>query len=185
MPYKDPEQRRAYGRAWMRRNLDRARDAMQRWRARHPERREKKRADDHAYYARHSERLKARTLSYARLHPEVRRSADQRRRARFVRAEGRFSAAQWKALVEEYGGRCAYCLVGGPLHADHRIPLCRGGSNWIENILPACARCNTRKHTMTEEEFRERLRREAGGAPSERIGTQRPRSRSRPSPPRR
>lgn len=37
------------------------------------------------------------------------------------------------------------------------MPLARGGSNSIDNILPACGRCNRRKHLMTEEEFRARL----------------------------
>ena len=166
MPYKDPEQRRAYGRAWMRRNLSRAREAMQRWRSRHPERREKKRAEDRAYYSRHKERLIARCLAYIRAHPEVRRSAHNRRRAREANAEGRFTAAEWLLLVQRYEYRCGYCGdEPGVLHADHRIPVKRGGSSWIENILPACRDCNQRKFTMTEEEFRERLRREAGGAP--------------------
>jgi len=43
------------------------------------------------------------------------------------------------------------------LHADHRTPLARGGSNAIDNILPACAPCNLRKSRMTEPEFRARL----------------------------
>jgi 5-methylcytosine-specific restriction endonuclease McrA len=34
------------------------------------------------------------------------------------------------------------------------VPLCRGGSNEISNILPACRHCNRRKHRKTEEEFR-------------------------------
>jgi 5-methylcytosine-specific restriction endonuclease McrA len=37
------------------------------------------------------------------------------------------------------------------------VPLARGGTNFIDNILPACRGCNARKHTMTEEEFRARL----------------------------
>jgi len=43
-----------------------------------------------------------------------------------------------------------------PLQADHRIPLARGGTSTIDNIAPACARCNARKHLMTEDEFRAR-----------------------------
>jgi 5-methylcytosine-specific restriction endonuclease McrA len=46
------------------------------------------------------------------------------------------------------------------IEIDHRIPLTRGGSNLIDNILPACRRCNRRKGTMTEEEFRGFLQRE-------------------------
>jgi 5-methylcytosine-specific restriction endonuclease McrA len=37
------------------------------------------------------------------------------------------------------------------------VPLARGGTNWIENILPACRVCNARKHLLTEDEFRARL----------------------------
>ena len=68
-----------------------------------------------------------------------------------------FTAQEWLALVGRHGDRCAYCGSQGPLHADHRIPVARGGSGLIENILPACVSCNLRKHTMTEEEFRARL----------------------------
>ena len=59
-------------------------------------------------------------------------------------------------LLERYGHKCAYCGATGNLEADHRIPICRGGSNCIENILPACRRCNRTKFVMTEREFRER-----------------------------
>ena len=79
-----------------------------------------------------------------------------RRRER-VRGHPAFSAAEWMALVAEHAGRCAYCGASGLLHADHRIPVSRGGTNTIENIVPACARCNLRKHVMTEAEFRARL----------------------------
>lgn len=68
-----------------------------------------------------------------------------------------FTAAEWLTLVTACGGRCSYCGAEGPLTADHRMPLSRGGSNSIDNILPACRRCNSRKHTQTEDEFRLRL----------------------------
>jgi len=43
------------------------------------------------------------------------------------------------------------------IQTDHRIPLSRGGSNFIDNIVPACRPCNLRKHTLTEAQFRARL----------------------------
>lgn len=152
---------------------------MQRWRAHHPERREKKRAEDRAHYARYSERIRARTVEYHRTHPDVRRSAGQRRRARVAGAVGRFTAAEWRALLEACGDQCAYCGGPGPFHVEHRIPLARGGSNSIDNILRACGRCNVRKHTLTEEEFRERLRREGVGRSSEVAKKVHPTSRPR------
>jgi 5-methylcytosine-specific restriction endonuclease McrA len=71
-----------------------------------------------------------------------------------------FTAAEWLALLAHHGGACAYCGSKLMMEIDHRTPLGRGGSNLIENILPACRRCNRRKHLMTEEEFRAFLQHE-------------------------
>jgi 5-methylcytosine-specific restriction endonuclease McrA len=137
----------------MRANLDKARDAMRLWRANNRDRdRQLKRAD----YARRADAVRAANAEYARTHPQVRRIKAQRRRARLISAAGSFTTAEWLELVEQYGGRCAYCGSSGPLVIEHRIPLSRGGSNDIGNILPACARCNDRKHRLTDEEFRAR-----------------------------
>src|SRR5437899_2840801 len=153
MPYADPDKRRAYGRAWMKRNPEKARAAMRRWRQRHPDAHA---AQSRALYARDPKRFQARTDASPN-RPSVRRAMHERRRARAAGAGPSFTAAEWTALVETYGNRCAYDGAPGPLHADHRVPLARGGTNEIQNILPACARCNLRKHLMTEEEYRSRL----------------------------
>ena len=157
MPHKDPERRRAYARDWIRHNPDRARAAMRRWRERHPTEHNE---DSRAYYARHREALAKYFSEYQRTHRDLRRALAARRRARKVAAAGRYSVAQWHALARFWLGRCAYCGSEGPLEADHRVPLARGGSNLIDNILPACGPCNRRKYAMTEAEFLERLRRD-------------------------
>lgn len=76
-----------------------------------------------------------------------------RRRARELAAVGSWTFVEWEALVVRYDGCCAYCGVRGKLTVDHRVPLSRGGSNSIDNILPACASCNRSKGARTEEEF--------------------------------
>lgn len=154
MPYADPEKRRAYGREWMRNNSAKARAGMQRWRAAHPE---EHRAEGRARYARHRERLKAQIAAYHRANPDVVRAKREKHRALRVGAEGSFTAHEWRELVLLYEHACAYCGAIGPLEQDHCVPLDRGGSNWIANIVPACRVCNARKHLMTEEEFRARL----------------------------
>jgi 5-methylcytosine-specific restriction endonuclease McrA len=154
MPYSDPERRRAYGRDWMKRNPERAREAMRRWRAAHPE---AHRAARDEWDRAHAESSRLRRQRYRLRHPEIRRLIGQTRRAREAGAAGSYTAAEWIALVTEYGSRCAYCRALAPLQPDHRVPLARGGTNHIDNILPACGACNRRKHTMTEEEFRARL----------------------------
>jgi hypothetical protein len=49
---------------------------------------------------------------------------------------------------------CQYCgATNVPLACDHRLPHSRGGSNEPENLVTACVRCNSRKHTKTPEEW--------------------------------
>lgn len=68
-------------------------------------------------------------------HAYVRAATIKRRRA----AGGQsFSAAEWLALLAHHGGSCAYCGSKVLIEIDHRIPLVRGGSNLIDNILLAC-----------------------------------------------
>jgi hypothetical protein len=41
---------------------------------------------------------------------------------------------------------CRYCgSKEGPFHADHVYPYSRGGETSINNMVTACARCNTKK----------------------------------------
>lgn len=157
--YKDPERQRAYARQWLKRNVQKARDAVRRWNKAHPEQR---RAAKRLYYARHPERHKTAMAAYNKAHPEVLRAKSNAYRARARAAEGHFTSAEWRALVESHGRRCAYCLVVAPLEVDHRIPLKRGGTNWIANILPACGPCNRKKGQLTEAEFRARMAAERG-----------------------
>jgi 5-methylcytosine-specific restriction endonuclease McrA len=158
MAYKDPERQRAYAREWMKRNPEKAREAMRRWRARNPElRRERDRRYKRAAHLRNPAKTNAQKAAYHAAHPEYKRAKDHAYRARAQAALGSFTAHEWRELQERWGGVCAYCGAAGPIEADHRVPLSRGGTNFIDNILPACRSCNGRKHKMTEEEFRARL----------------------------
>lgn len=163
VPYKDDERRRRYAREWIRRNPERAREAMRRWRAAHPRDHAE---DSRTYYRRHRAERLAQSAEYHHANPHIGRARGQNRRVRQTAAEGSFTPQAWLALVEQYGGRCAYCGAAAPLEVDHRIPLARGGSNAIDNILPACRSCNARKHLMTEAEFRARLASEGPSQPT-------------------
>jgi 5-methylcytosine-specific restriction endonuclease McrA len=70
-------------------------------------------------------------------------------------AEGSYTARDWLRLVNRFGGRCAYCgKQAEVLHADHVVPLSRGGTSWIGNVLPACAPCNLSKGSKLLVEWR-------------------------------
>jgi 5-methylcytosine-specific restriction endonuclease McrA len=71
------------------------------------------------------------------------------RRARLCE-HGIDDPAAWEARLNEFGRRCAYCLQ--PLSeevVEHMIPLSRGGTRSLDNIVPSCRRCNLLKGTRT------------------------------------
>lgn len=57
-----------------------------------------------------------------------------------------FTPQQWQRVKLLYGFRCAYCgCCPDTLHREHVVPLVKGGSHTLSNIVPACASCNARK----------------------------------------
>lgn len=74
---------------------------------------------------------------------------DMRRRGFKVR----HTHEQWQELLNRFEGICAYCESEKATTKDHVVPLSRGGSDEIDNILPACRSCNCRKHTRSLEEW--------------------------------
>ena len=57
------------------------------------------------------------------------------------------------------GWTCVYCGTrSGRLTCDHMIPVSRGGSSTLDNLVTACLACNLAKATKTPEEWRAELR---------------------------
>lgn len=69
-----------------------------------------------------------------------------RYRRRFLESTGTISERDWSRLVNHFDGRCAYCGDKCDVTLDHVVPLSRGGTNTIGNVLPACQPCNSSKH---------------------------------------
>jgi len=124
---------------------------MRAWRETH---REQTLAADRTYKESHREQLLAYSVAWARAHPEQVLARSVARRARLKGATGTHTATEWREKLELFAGCCIYCGRDDvPMTRDHKIPLSRGGSNAIENILPACHSCNSRKRAMTADEF--------------------------------
>lgn len=70
-----------------------------------------------------------------------------------ARALGNHTKAEWYALVRATKRTCHYCKQPGRMTKDHIIPVSRGGSDAIDNIVPACMSCNYDKHQLTAEEY--------------------------------
>jgi 5-methylcytosine-specific restriction endonuclease McrA len=65
-----------------------------------------------------------------------------------------------RALVfQKNDGRCFYChdelKIEGGWHLEHMIPISRGGSDDLDNLVPSCQTCNLSKHSRTAKEFLE------------------------------
>ena len=70
-----------------------------------------------------------------------------RAEAKAANADGEHTVDQILDLLEKQQSRCAACrknLKDG-YHADHIMPLARGGSNDIGNIQLLCVACNLSK----------------------------------------
>lgn len=64
------------------------------------------------------------------------------------------------AILESCERRCWYCgtrLSLETLHVDHKTPRSQGGTNGMDNLVPACGECNMVKGPMNVEEFREKI----------------------------
>lgn len=71
-------------------------------------------------------------------------------RRRQVEKEGSITVQQWEDRLIEFGHQCAYCPASGvKLTMDHVIALSRGGKHHIDNVVPACSPCNSKKNNET------------------------------------
>jgi len=71
--------------------------------------------------------------------------AARRRQRRMASVTNDLTAPQWSALQLAWGG-CAYCgATDQPLQRDCVLAISRGGRYTVENVVPACASCNTSK----------------------------------------
>lgn len=58
-------------------------------------------------------------------------------------------------------GKCSYCGEDlepfGYWHMDHQFPKSRGGSDELDNLMPACKFCNSSKGNKTIDEWKQFL----------------------------
>jgi 5-methylcytosine-specific restriction endonuclease McrA len=59
-----------------------------------------------------------------------------------------FDRNSWLQLCSEYRWCCFYCFEQKLLTLEHFIPLCLGGSNDLQNLVPACRSCNSSKQGL-------------------------------------
>ncbi len=82
--------------------------------------------------------------------PELRRYHHEKSRRRKAKERGnhvvRVTSAQIRHRFQQFDHCCAYCGSSVPnLQTEHFLPISRGGTHVLSNILPACQPCNSSK----------------------------------------
>lgn len=141
---KDPERvARQMHESYMR-HRERRLDSAAQWRSEH---RDELRAYFRRYHREHAERIAARSRDYYQREKDKYRTYSRNRKARKKAATGWHSAQDVAAQNERQRHRCYWCGASTRtgFHVDHIVPLKLGGTNWPDNIVIACPRCNLSK----------------------------------------
>ena len=143
------EDRQAYHRNYREINAARIR---QREEMKAPQRR----AHGRWYYKKNKERFAERRRAWAQT-PRALASHRQRQAARRTAEHAlasTYTLEEWQETLKWFKDRCAYCgLLSDNLEQDHVIPVSAGGAYVVENMVPACRRCNSSKSALTLEDW--------------------------------
>lgn len=69
-------------------------------------------------------------------------------RAKHKGSQADLTQKQWEIILTAFSHCCAYCGVSIGcigLVVEHAVPICRGGGTTWNNVVPACAPCNSSK----------------------------------------
>jgi len=147
-----------YSKRFHQEHLEFERERARSHQAAHPERRKEsfiKFLAEHPGYALEHQRAWAKanpekTAEHRRRtrkkHPETKKAAHHRRKARKLGNGGSWTPREWRELKATCGFKCICCFrseeeliaAGLKLVPDHIQPLIKGGRNSIENLQPLC-----------------------------------------------
>lgn len=109
-------------------------------------------AKNREYYQKHKEEIVSQKSVYSKNNPEIKRRASLKRRV--IMANNNSFLILPKEIKKLYNSECIYCGSREKIQADHVIPVTRGGTNSIGNLVPACYICNPSKGNRTIMEWR-------------------------------
>jgi 5-methylcytosine-specific restriction endonuclease McrA len=130
------DQVNARTRLWQKNNPDKKKEHQRIWRKENPEARKN-------WSASNREKTRTYAKAYRINNPEASRNSSHNRRAK-LKNTIRFKITA-KELKRLYASDCFYCGKQAT-HLDHVIPLSRGGSHGIGNLVAACEFCNLSKN---------------------------------------
>ena len=84
------------------------------------------------------------------------KNAKHKRRALKMLNGGSYTEQQWKECIKFFNNKCAYTgdiLTSENIQIEHIVPISKGGSNNIWNIVPAIGYANSSKRNYDLEEW--------------------------------
>lgn len=105
------------------------------------------------------DRDNARSREYAKKHKDRYRHYTDKYHVRKLNNGGSYSHEELDTLYKQQKGCCWWCgvFVGLTFDIDHRVPVSKGGSTNISNIVISCRSCNDSKKDKMPHEFNGRL----------------------------
>ena len=91
------------------------------------------------------DRQRERQRLWHRANPTLHTVYNQRYRAKLWDQDTAITRHEWEALIASYCGLCVYCGQPRKPTMDHIEPVSKGGEHGVENVVPACRRCNSSK----------------------------------------
>lgn len=114
------------------------------------------------YYQKNKTQIKLKQITYNREYIKTPhgRALDiakkNKRKALKKLSGGAYTVEQWEACLLYFGNKCAYTseiLCAANTNVEHVIPLAKGGTSFIWNIVPATVRANASKNCHDMEEW--------------------------------
>jgi len=129
---------------WQADNRDKARIAARKWKSAN---RKRVVAYVKANYAEKASAVKEKVAAWRKANPEKVRTSNRNRRALRTAAGGQHTPEDIARLLVIQKRKCAYCrtLLDAKFHADHILPISKGGSNDRRNLQLTCVKCNLTK----------------------------------------
>jgi 5-methylcytosine-specific restriction endonuclease McrA len=149
MPYKDPAKQKEAYRRWYLFHIEETNEQNRKW---YKENAEQRKVSIKAWVDANKDKRSIILRRCVIKHPEY----SPNRNARARGAVGKHTLEEWQTKFAAYDYKCAYCsceLSIRTVTRDHIVPAYKGGSNTIENIVPACLYCNSHKGKKSVEEF--------------------------------
>lgn len=151
--YRDESRKKSQ--QWYLKNREYAAQKAKEWRQKNRERyRELGRLKARRYAEKNPERVRATVAAWRKANKDKLAHYASTRRVRKIGNGGTHTLQEWKDLVKKFNGKCFYCAdPERPVTKDHLIPISKGGTDDIENIVPACRNCNSEKGSLTADQY--------------------------------